>query len=508
MSKTIHTTIVSLFLLSLSALAADQTSNPTRNHAPRATPAENVPPPSSKPNVLIILADDMGYRDLASYGGWARTPHLDSLAAGGIKFTNCYAAAPNCSPSRVGLLTGRIPARSGMYSYRPAGSVMHLPDAEETIAELLKRVGYQTAHFGKWHLGALAHNSLLNHPQPKEQGFDYSFGTENNAEPSHRNPINFIRNGLPLGELPGYACQLVAGEVEYWFDEHYDDDKPFFLYVAFHEPHTTIASPDSLIANYSDYDDNAAAYYANIEHLDQAVGHILEALKEKGVEKNTLIFFASDNGPYRMGSQGELRGLKGSVYDGGIKVPGILSYSGVIEGSRAIETPIWFQDVLPTVAALSGAEVPGDRAYDGVNLLPLLAGQSIQRPQPMLWFFYRSSPEIATRMGDYVLMARTDDTLARTHWVSDIDMHFIQHIQPTHFELYQVTKDPGQRYDLAAIETETLASMKDTLRAMLADIIAESPVWDGLPPYDANKASHSKQHRYLQNRRQYLPPDP
>src|SRR5690606_24853047 len=146
-------------------------------------------------NVLIILADDMGYRDLNSFGGVANTPNLDALAAKGLKFTNCYAGAPNCSPSRVSLLTGRIPARAGMYSYRPPGSVMHLPDKEITLAELLKSAGYQTAHFGKWHLGALPGDTNPKQPQPQQQGFDYSFGTENNAEPSHLNPINFIRNG-------------------------------------------------------------------------------------------------------------------------------------------------------------------------------------------------------------------------------------------------------------------------------------------------------------------------
>ena len=162
-------------------------------------PAKN----NNAPNVLILLADDMGYTDLACYGGEANSPHLDNLADNGIKFTHFYAPAPNCSPSRTGLLTGRMPSRVGMYNYRKDGHSMHLPDAELTIAELLKEKGYQTAHFGKWHLSCLPQDPGLNQPQPSDQGFDYSLGTENNAEPSHLNPTNFVLNGKRVGETEG-----------------------------------------------------------------------------------------------------------------------------------------------------------------------------------------------------------------------------------------------------------------------------------------------------------------
>src|SRR5690606_1904816 len=327
---------------------------------------------------------------------------------------------------RVGILTGRIPARAGMYSYRPEGSVMHLPEKERTIAELLKPAGYQTAHFGKWHLSALPSDTKLDQPQPLEQGFEYSFGTENNAMPSHLNPVNFVRNGSPLGELKGYSSHLLADEVGRWFDNQYNERQPFFLYVAFHEPHSKIASPAELTANYIEHGASSAEYYANIENMDLAVGRILKTLEAKGLDKNTMVFFASDNGPYRMGSQGELRGLKGGVYDGGIKVPAIFSYPQGFPGSRILEEPIWFQDLMPTIAQLCGVAVPKDRTYDGQSLVPLLKGGSLQREKPMLWYFYRSSPEIAMRKGDYMLLARAKDTIRRTHGISDIDMTFIK----------------------------------------------------------------------------------
>ena len=391
-----------------------------------------------------------------------------------------------------------------MYSYRPPGSVMHLPNNELTIAELLKPAGYQTAHFGKWHLGALPQNPELNQPQPHQQGFDYSLGTENNAEPSHLNPVNFIRNGSSLGEQKGYACQLVADEVDLWFENQYAEDQPFFLYVAFHEPHAKIASPDKLVANYSAFDRQSAEYFANLENMDLAAGRVLSTLKARGLDKNTMVFFASDNGPYRMGSQGELRGLKGEVYDGGIKVPGIFSYPGVFPGKREIQTPIWFQDLMPTISELCGVEIPDDRKYDGVNLLPLLQGGTVKREKPMLWFFYRSSPEIAMRMGDYMLVARADDSLPRTHWISEVDMNFIKNIQPVFFELYNVVDDAGQQSNLATSEPEKLGRMKKDLFLLLEEVKEDGPVWEGLPKYEAGKANHNKQKEFLRNQQLFL----
>ncbi|WP_460516190.1 sulfatase-like hydrolase/transferase [Cyclobacterium sediminis] len=456
------------------------------------------------PNVVLILADDMGYADLQGYGGVANTPNLDALASEGVKFTNCYAGAPNCSPSRVGLLTGRIPARAGMYSYRPPGSVMHLPDNEITIAELLKPEGYQTAHFGKWHLSVLPQDEELNQPQPHQQGFDYSLGTENNAQPSHLNPVNFIRNGTPIGEQKGYSCQLVADEVDLWFEQNYQKEQPFFLYVAFHEPHAKVASPDNLIANYPEYDKKTAEYFANIENMDLAAGRILQAIKSRGLDNNTMVFFASDNGPYRIGSQGELRGLKGEVYDGGIKVPGIFSYPGIFPGNREIDTPIWFQDLLPTIGELCEVVIPEDRKYDGINLLPLLKGGTINREKPMLWYFYRSSPELAMRMGDYMLMGRSNDKVPRTHGVSDIDMAFIKGIQPEFFELYNVSSDAGQQMDLAAAEPEKLEEMKSAMFTLLEEVKEEGPNWEGLPKYNEQKANHNKPGEFIRNQKRFL----
>ncbi len=368
----------------------------------------------NQPNILILLADDLGYSDLNCYGGTAKTPALDKLAAENLKFTNCYAAAPNCSPSRVGLLTGRVPARAGMYSYRPHKHPMHLMDEEVTIAEILKEKGYQTAHFGKWHLGCLPQDTVFNHPQPHEQGFDYSLGTENNSQPTHLNPVNFVRNGKALGEVKGYSCQIVADEWINWMNIKCNSEKPWFTYVAFHEPHKKIASPPEMIKNYPDASDQDAEYFANVENLDNAIGRILSGLNKLGIDDNTLIFFFSDNGPYRPGSADPLRGLKSEVYDGGIKVPGIIKWKTVAPEAKQIDEPIWFEDILPTICAITKAELP-DKTIDGTNILPLLKAEDFQRESPMFWYFYRTHPEATLQKNGYVINGIVQDTFPRVH---------------------------------------------------------------------------------------------
>jgi arylsulfatase A len=459
----------------------------------------------TQPNILILLADDMGYGDLGSYGGVAKTPNLDKLALDGIRFTECYSGAPNCSPARVSLLTGRAPTRVGMYSYRPPNHVMHLRDQEVTIAELLKTNGYQTAHFGKWHLSCLPQDTSLNQPQPNQQGFEYSLGTENNSLPSHLNPINFVRNGKEVGELKGYSSQLLADEVEGWFKKDYKNDAPFFMYVPFHEPHAKVAAPPELVAHYADYDKKSAEYFACIENMDLAVGRILVLLESKGLKENTLIFFASDNGSYRYESNGELRGKKGGIYDGGIKVPGIFSWPKVFGKNRVSNVPIWFPDVLPTVSHFAGITPPLDRRIDGINLMPLLEeDEGLSREQPMLWYFYRSSPEVAMRKGDYMLVARAYDTIRRTHHMSDIDMPFTKDFKPDFFELYDVSKDAGQLNDLALSEAEKLDEMKLEFSALFDDIKNEGPYWEGLPEYNPKKAGHNKVKEFQSNQERFL----
>ncbi len=448
-----------------------------------------------KPNVLVLLADDMGYTDLYCFGGKANSPNLDNLAENGMKFTHFYSPAPNCSPSRTGLLTGRMPSRVGMYNYRANLHTMHLPNSEITIAELLKNEGYQTAHFGKWHLSCLPQDSNLNQPQPIDQGFDYSLGTENNAIPSHLNPTNFVRNGESVTETDGFSCQLVADEVKTWFNNFYRKEEPFFLYVAFHEVHSKIASPENMIQNYPHATKKDAEYFANVENMDYASGKILDELKSRGLLENTFVIFASDNGPYRNGSSGNLRGLKGEVYDGGIRVPGIVYWQGKIEGGQINETPAGLIDVLPTLAEACNFELPNDRKIDGTSLVPLFTNKQLERKTPLMWFFYRAYPEISMRIGDYILIGNALDSVPRTHPTADLDMDFIKNIQLKEFELYSVKNDPGQQNNLVESESEIFNKMKPRMIELLNEIKNDGPYWEGLFEYESIPSKFKK--RYI-----------
>ena len=432
------------------------------------------------PNVVMLLADDLGYGDLGCYGGIANTPNLDTLARHGLFFTDFYAAAPNCSPSRAGLLTGRSPSRVGVYNYLSNGHPMHLRSEELTLAELVKKRGFHTGHFGKWHLSCLPQNPSLRQPQPADQGFDYSFGTANNAEPSHFNPVNFVRNGEMVGPLQGYSCDLITVEAIDWIEQIPSGD-PFFLYLAFHEPHKKVASPADLMSKYEEYSEQDAAYFANVENLDRAVGKLISFLRRLDLLENTLLVFASDNGSYRSGSNGVLLGGKSFLYEGGIRVPAIFHWPRYIKSSRSVTEPAGLIDIVPTVVELLQLEQRGLIDFDGQSLVPLLHGTSWQRTNPLSWFFYRTTPEMAMRKGDYTILGRDLDSTLHTHAMTQPDMTLIRDMTLDSFEIYNVKKDPSQ---MNPIDMKTLANGEDyleLLRTELNEIQSRGFYWDNLP---------------------------
>jgi len=432
---------------------------------------------AKKPNIIILLADDMGYGDFEKIGGATETPNLNRLADEGVFFSNFYAAGPNCSPSRAGLMTGKSPAKVGMFSYRPPNHPLHLPDEEVTLAELLKNEGYQTAHIGKWHLGELAQNSKLNHPQPFEQGFDYSLGTENNAQPSHLNPNNFVRNGKTLGVVKGYSCQIVAKECMDWLNQKNND--PFFLFVAFHEPHAKVASPPEMVGKYADQSQKDAEYLANIDHLDMAIGRILDYLEENDLMDNTLIIFSSDNGSYRLASNAGLRAVKSYLYDGGIRVPGIVKWPKIKTNKKVIHSPTGLVDVVPTLCDIIGIDPPN--GLDGTSLLPLLEGRPFQRQQPLYWFFYRTQPEIAMRIGDHMILGfDRNDTLPRPHQFSQDDYSYIKNIRLQDYELYDLSQDFSEKNNIFKTHPKK-DSLKIILDHQLKEIRDNRYPWRNLP---------------------------
>ncbi|MCR9260412.1 MAG: sulfatase-like hydrolase/transferase [Pseudomonadaceae bacterium] len=393
---------------------------------------------ASTPNLLLIYVDDLGYGDLGHYGHPViKTPNIDQLAASGVTLTQYYAPSPLCSPSRAALLTGRHPYRTGIQSWIPHGSGIHLKDEELTLAEMLADNGYQTALIGKWHL-----NSDLGdpgQPQPNDQGFEYFYGHNAFQIPTNRNPTNIYRNREALPTQIGYTAQLYADESIAWLEKQ--ADKPFFLMLSMAEPHTSIENPVEYNNMYKAYSKGPiipiisgnseppkdkliprgpGEYYANVTYMDAQIGRVLSWLKHHpDVEQNTIVVFASDNGPVTSdwinwwevnayGSTGGFRGRKHYLYEGGIRVPAIIRYPDKIAANSRVSAPVIGTDLFSTLLSWLEIAVPSDRPIDGQDITSVLAptaGNQAVHPRDFLWALPSESPlEFAVRSADWKLM--------------------------------------------------------------------------------------------------------
>ena len=412
---------------------------------------------SEKPNIVVFLADDMGWGDSATFGHkLIQTPNLDKLAAQGVKLTQCYSACGVCSPSRSAILTGRTPYRNGVYRHLSGNHEPHLRANEITYPKLLKTIGYETCHVGKWHLNSLPQFNTDKYPQPADHGYDYWMATHNNAEPSHKNPNNFFRNGKPVGELKGYSAPLVAAEAARWLSQIRDKSKPFALSIWVHEPHSPIAT-DTRFSDLYDGHENST-YMGNISQLDHALGEVMQALDKEGISDDTLLIFTSDNGPVARfgGTTGGLRGGKRSDHEGGIRVPGVVRWPGHIKPGTVSEVPVIGTDIFATVLDITGIELPNDRTIDGVSMLPALKGNPVKRKTPLFWRTHVSPPadRVAMRIGDWKLIG--DETL-------------------TKFQLYEIQKDWKEENDLATAMPEKTEEMRKQLLKVWKGIESEGP---------------------------------
>lgn len=465
-------------------------------------------PPAPRPNFVVILTDDLGWGDIGIHGHpHIRTPTIDRLAAEGIRFTSCYAAAAVCSPSRAGLLTGRDPNRAGIFEWianAPADWIakersrhlVHLRANEITLPRVLQQAGYATALSGKWHC-----NSRFNdpaQPQPGDAGFDHWFATQNNAAPSHRNPVNFVRNGEPVGPLEGYACQIVAREAIDWLEHHQQRDpaQPFFLYVAFHEPHEPVVSPPDLVAHHRPHARNRdeAEYFANVENMDRALGELLHTLDRLNLAENTIVFFTSDNGPegtFRYpaaarsyGSAGPLRGSKVWTTEGGVRVPGILRWPARVPAGQVSDEPVSSLDLFPTFAALAGATIPHGLALDGTDIQSVLAGDAIQRARPLFWVYFNAANDqrVALRDGPWKLLAKLDDgKLPPLDNITTATASRVRHARLTDFSLYRVSEDIAESRDLSLDEPERLAQLAAKMDQLYRELTETMHVWPDKP---------------------------
>jgi arylsulfatase A len=373
---------------------------------------------------------------------------------------------------------------------------MHLQAEEVTIAEMLKTKNYQTAHFGKWHLTAEG----MGQPLMNDQGYDYSFFTYNNANPSHENPVNFFRNGEPVGELIGYAAHLVVDEALQWLEEKKSSENPFYINVWFNEPHEKVAAPDSL-ANRHEYNKE---YYGCIENMDYAVGRITKFLKANNLEESTIVIFTSDNGSQVYGSNHPLRGAKGFNYEGGVRVPFIIKWPGQVPTGTTSDYIGSFTDVLPSIAGFCEVTLPENRTLDGNDLTSVFKGdyKEIERQHPVFFYRYFNDPVCMLRDGDWCLLgyettipfaerldireyAKFKPQPGEPRWAQwgfqESHMENIPEIVPTHFELYNLKNDIGQENDLASEHPDKVAAMKTQMLQLREEMINEGGDW-----YDEN----------------------
>ena len=456
-------------------------------------------PKGDKPNIIIFLADDLGFGDLSCYGNTIiKTPHIDKFATESVRMTDFHSGGTVCSPSRAALLTGRNPYRSGFF-YIAAGNT-YLKDDEITIAELLKTAGYETSFWGKWHLSELE-EEWRNGPGPGEQGFDNWLGTTLNAFEGPENPKEFILNGEPQGVIEGWYCDIIVDKASQWLEQNRDKNKPFFMYVSSHEPHTPVKPPASYSKPYEndsidaleknvkyggvkrpekDILKNKSAYYGTVTQLDEAFGRLMQKLKDLGLEENTIVILTSDNGPespvspeeslgtwedqtrdFCFGTPGEFRGMKRFPYEGGHRVPGIVRYPGVIAADTESNVLFNGTDILPTLAKLAEAKVPTDRPIDGLDAFDAFLGKELTREASAIWFYpnhedsYFRMPQMSMRTGNYTLLGylpKTDDPTGLQKWMAEND--------PVRFELYDITLDPAQKNDISNEHPDLVSSMK------------------------------------------------
>lgn len=451
---------------------------------------------ADRPNIVFLIADDMGYGDLACFGHpEIASPNLDRLAAQGVRLTHCYSASPVCSPARTGLMTGRTPGRVGVFNAIPFMSPVHVRTSEITIARLLRDAGYATAQSGKWHMNGFF--NLPTQPQPDDHGFQHWFAVQNNALPNHHDPFNFVRNGIPQGPLKGYSGPIVADEAVRWLESGRDRAKPFFLYVAFNEPHEPIVTDPQYSARYAAKhpdDPSRVAYYGNVTQMDAAVGRILAALEKEGLSERTLVWFTSDNGPARTkyhnaGSSGGFRAYKGHTYEGGIRVPGIVRWPGRIKPGTTSAVPVSGVDVLPTLCEIAGVALPAGRELDGTSVTAAFAGGTVARPKPLFWEYYwaPTGPQVALRDGPWKILAHFDAPRARAAEFTEAQFAVLRSAPLKGFELYNLDTDPAEARDLAGSEPARLAELRRKLEDFERSVRAERPTWPEFkdPGYEA-----------------------
>ena len=468
------------------------------------------------PNIVLFLADDLGFGDLACYGSpIIQTPHLDALAKEGVRLTDCHSAGTVCSPSRASILTGRTPYRTGFYTIAgPEGS--HLRKEEITLATLLKKQGYDTCFVGKWHLG-----NFQTQPNPGDHGFDHWFGTAVNAFDGPEDTDRWVRNGEKVGKVGQWYCDAIVKEAIEWMENRPNPDKPYFIFVCAHEPHTPIHPPEKYSQLYEnietdiqesalsygqvhrplerDIAPNKKYYYGTVTQLDAAFGRLMKSIDKAGDREDSLVIFTSDNGPETpvtveesnnewedpirdrcFGTPGPWRGMKRFVFEGGHRVPGIVRWPNKVAPNTLSPALINGTDWFTTACQAAGIKLPSDRTIDGVDILPALRGKEVARDIPACWMFpvgydSRLLASMSMRQGKHVMVGWFDPKgmgQGNSQWVRSTPL--------IKFELYDLSLDRSQSYELSKTRPKVFTKLQTQMKTLWKDIQSEAPDWPSL----------------------------
>jgi arylsulfatase A-like enzyme len=443
------------------------------------------PQTESRPNVILIITDDQGYGDLGYTGNpHVKTPVIDRFASESIRFNEFY-VSPVCAPTRSSLMTGRYSLRTGVRDTYNGGAIM--ATSEVTIAEMLKSAGYNTGIFGKWHLGD-------NYPsRPNDQGFDESvihlsggmsqvgdFTTFFQGDSSYFNPVLW-HNGKQE-KYTGYCSDIFAEQAIGFIEKN--RQSPFFCYLAFNAPHTPLQVPDEYYQKYKNTDpsagfngapkfnrpmsekdkEDARKVYAMVSNIDDNVGKLFEKLEELQIAQNTLVIFMTDNGPQQNRYVAGMRGLKSSVYRGGVRVPFYLKYPSKYGGNTDIETTSAHIDILPTLAEICNAQLPSDRIIDGRSLVPLLNSNSVDWANRSLFYYWtRRYPELYSNIS---LQKGKLKLVGQTNYNAEI----------TDFEMYDIKSDPFEQKNIVSEKTKVAEQMKTELDKLYAELISSENI--------------------------------
>jgi len=429
---------------------------------------------NTKPNFVIFYTDDQGIGDIGCYGATdIQTPHMDALAASGVRFTDWYSASPVCSPSRAALLTGRYPQRTGVSRILKARrGTPGLYADEVTIAKALKKLGYRTGAFGKWHLGSAPQS------RPNSQGFDEFYGFHAGCIDYYSHimywemgsgiyPVHDLwKNDEEVWENGTYFTDIITRESIRFIRQN--SSRPFFLYVPYNAPHYPMHAPRKYFERYKHLEPHRRLQAAMVATVDESIGKIMGVLKEESLLENTVVFFQSDNGatiekrcllddsgePYHGGSNHPFRGYKGGLYEGGIRMPAMLSWPGHIPAGTVCKEMGCAIDILPTFLGIAGAELPERRIIDGKDILPMAKGEAASPHQRLFWAY---GNQLAVREGRWKLILQPEGSFEKSRNA------------PEAF-LADLENDPGEKINLAAQKPELTQRLKESALKWKEDV--------------------------------------